>query len=216
MPHDLLFFSLSSFLPFPLPTELTWKQESACVQQKFRFQKCSSLGTIWTEKLAKIPNFMFYYAGFFVCFLWTELRHSNSFQIAAKEKRPHCPWIESQHITGENAQLLGLLENLYTKTSCFSLCFQQTEDFTPEWHRWLDKEKTGFLHPTSRSLCEVKLCLSIKSLWNFIQNRGQKSINFHCYSFINKEIETAYSMETEQLGSLFGGHRAISSEDFLF
>lgn len=48
------------------------------------------LGTFWIET-GKNPKLHASLCGLYLCFLWNELRHSNSFQIAAKAKRPHCP-----------------------------------------------------------------------------------------------------------------------------
>ena len=116
----IFFSSLPSF-PFNWPP--LEAQESLSTWNRISVLRNVVLGTFWAET-GYNPKLHVLLCGLYLCFLWNELRHSSSFQIAAKAKWPHCPWAEGQHITGKTVQGQSFLKNLLTKTSCFSHCLR--------------------------------------------------------------------------------------------
>lgn len=173
MHHGLQFSSLPSF-----PSNWTYLDVQESTWNRNLVWRNGVLGTFWTET-GKNPEPHVLLCGLFLCFLWNELRHSNSFQLADERKWLHCPSIESQHLTGKTAQLLSLLKNLYRKDKLLQSLFSVNWGFYSwmAWLTWPKKKKKKiwkqrFLPLTSRFLYKVK------SLGNFIQNKGQKALDF--------------------------------------
>lgn len=147
-------FSFLLFLPsFPFNWPPLEAQESLSTWNRISVLRNVVLGTFWTET-GYNPKLHVLLYGLYLCFLWNELKHSNSFQTAAKAKWPRCPWAEGQHITGKTVQRPSFLKNVFTNTSCFSHCLQHCLN----GNDCLDKENKSFYHIlldfSIRSNCE--------------------------------------------------------------
>lgn len=121
--HDASWFTISSS-SFPW---LHWSRSgspgaSIYVEQNFVFRNWG-LGTFWIET-GNNPKLHVLLCGLYLCFSWNELRHSNSFQIAAKNQ------MVTLSLGGRSAHYRqgrptpAFARNVLGRTNRFSPCFQ--------------------------------------------------------------------------------------------
>lgn len=84
-PFTISFASLSSFLP--PRTGPIWRVSTCNRNLVFR----NMVPGIFFTETSNNPKLHVLLCGLHLCFLWNDLRHSNSFQTAAKAKLPHHP-----------------------------------------------------------------------------------------------------------------------------
>lgn len=157
----LTVYFLSPFFLLSFPSNGAHLEVRVCVPGtgiSFQFSWAPSEQRAWHK--SHIACFMMW--ALCMCFLWNELRCSNSFQIAAKEKWPPCPSLESQHIPGDTARLPGRLENLQRRQAASALVFSKLRISLLQGGPDLtNKKRTQKLAPpTFRFICKVKWCFN--------------------------------------------------------
>lgn len=117
-----------SFLPSPSTGPL-WKHKSPyLLGTGFQFSECSS-GYLLVQRLAIIPNCMFYYVGF-ICVSYEMSWSSNSFQMAAKLNGHIVP---GQKVNTSQAKLASAS---FPQTLIHRHELLQSLSWLPEW-QWL-------------------------------------------------------------------------------
>lgn len=161
--HSLQFSFLLFLSSFPFNWPPLEAQESLSTWNRISVLRNVVLGTFWTET-GYNPKLHVLLCGLYLRFLWNELKHSNSFQIAAKLNGHIVP---GQKVNTSQAKLsrARVFSNTYSRTWAASVIV-----FGIAWMAMTaltNKRKQKLLPHTSRFLYKVKLWLNIKITLEF-------------------------------------------------